>query len=211
MDLRLLARPRSYAIIKKLYKRPEATQTSKIFTQASKSYTKDLVPAQSPLSPKALRSNIPVLKQSLTPSSTQITAAAPNSTPPSSTSSPTAAVAAPPGPPPSPSAATRPSTPASGMTGSTSITPKYVSTDPSHTRSTSFTPLLRPPLRTRACIAGLAFASTKIYADTTRVKQEDAAEVALQALTGAPSSPPQQQQQQQQQWMARQGVRAMGM
>ena len=39
--------------------------------------------------------------------------------------------------------------------------------------------------------------------------KEDAAEVALQALTGAPGSPPQPQQQQQ--WAGRQGIRAMGM
>ena len=49
----------------------------------------------------------------------QITAAAPNSTLPSSTSSLTAAAAAPLGPPPSPSEATRPSTLASGMTDNT--------------------------------------------------------------------------------------------
>ena len=39
--------------------------------------------------------------------------------------------------------------------------------------------------------------------------KEDAAEVALQTLTGAPGSPPQSQQQQQ--WAGRQGIRAMGM
>lgn len=140
--------------------------------------------------PPSTQPNIPPL---LTPHSTQTTAAAPNSTPPSSTSSPTAAAAAPPGPRPSPCAATRPFTLATGMTGSMSTTPRFVLPIPIHPSSGNFR---RARLETSLADADLPVR-----------KQEDAAEVALQTLVGAPGSPPQQQQQ----WMGRQGVRAMGM
>lgn len=67
--------------------------------------------------------------------------------------------------------------------------------------------LLHLPMCTRACWWGLVGLLLFQHLLTSRAQQEDAAEVALQALTGAPGSP----QQQQQQWSGRQGVRAMGM